>query len=154
MVRGRELGSGDPGVGAVRWEREGFRVTDDPGAVDVDFVVGVLHSTYWGADRPRGVIECSLQNSVVLSLFAGKEQIGLARLVSDRATFAWLADVYVHPDYRGRGLGTWLVGCALEHPAAQVGMNLLSTRDAHGLYEKFGFHRWEGMVRLKGREGT
>jgi len=70
-------------------------------------------------------------------------------MVSDRATFAWLCDVFVLPEYRGQGLGSWLVGLTVHHPAAVDGLQLLATRDAHGLYEKHGFERRECMMRRR-----
>ncbi len=131
----------------MKWTKGDFWITDDTTALNVDFVATALNTTYWAQDRPRDVIEKSLQNSVVFSLFEDDRQIGFTRTVTDNATFAWICDVYVHPDYRGRGLGKWLMACVLEHPSAQVRINLLATRDAHGLYEQFDFERKECMIR-------
>ena len=131
----------------MKWQKDDFWITDDTSVLDVNFVATSLNTTYWAQDRPRDVIEKSLQNSVVFSLFENDKQIGFTRTVTDDATFAWICDVYVHPDYRGRGLGKWLMACVLEHPSAQVGINLLATRDAHGLYEQFDFGRRECMMR-------
>jgi GNAT superfamily N-acetyltransferase len=130
----------------MKWENDVFWVTDDPGVVDIDFVTISLNTTYWAQGRPRAVIEKSLRNSVVLSLFKDKTQIGLTRIVGDAATFAWICDVYVAPRYRKQGLGKWLVQCALEHPICDVRLRLLATKDAHGLYQKFGFTPKECMV--------
>ena len=74
-------------------------------------------------------------------------QIGFARLVTDSATFAWLCDVIVDPGHRGKGLGKWLVECATSHPDIATTTKLLRTRDAHGLYEKYGFAKIECMMR-------
>lgn len=81
-----------------------------------------------------------MRNSLCFGLFRGRKQIGFARVISDRSTFAYLADVFVLPGHRGRGLGKWLMECIMSHPELK-GLRrwLLVTRDAHGLYEKFGF---------------
>ena len=133
----------------MEFQRDSFRITDDKAAADVDFIVAALQSTYWAADRPRAVIEQSLEHSVLLSLLDGEEQVGFVRVVTDYVTFAWICDVYVDPTVRGQGLGVWLMECLQAHPAAQVGLQLLFTRDAHGLYEKFGFQRREAMYKRR-----
>jgi GNAT superfamily N-acetyltransferase len=132
-----------------KWRTGDFWITDEVAAVDVDFFATALNSTYWAEGRPRDVIEKSLKTSLVFSLFENERQIGFTRVVSDQATFAWICDVYVHPDYRGRGLGKWLMECTLEHPSTKVRINLLATRDAHGLYEQFGFKPKECMIRRR-----
>ena len=80
----------------------------------------------------------SIENSILLSLFEDNIQIGFARIVGDGATFAWLCDVFVSENYRGKCLGKFLMKCAMEHPSTNVRTNLLGTKDAHGLYEKYG----------------
>lgn len=131
----------------MKWEKGKFWITDDSALVDVDFYEKALRTTYWAAERPRRTIELAINTSIVLSVFEDKTAVGFARVVSDRATFAWICDVYIDPDYRGRGLGKWLMECTLEHPSTHVRLNLLATRDAHELYEKFDFERYECMVR-------
>lgn len=129
----------------VKWEEGEFWIVDETKAVDMDFVAAALPTAYWAEGRPRQIIEKSIHHSVVLSLFHQKRQIGLTRIVSDLSTFAWICDVYVHPDYRGKGLGKWLIRCTLKHPSTRVKVVILATRDAHGLYEKFNFVRSECM---------
>lgn len=131
----------------MEWHRETFRISDDQGEADLDFIVDGLHDTYWARSRPREIILQSLEHSVLLSLFHRDRQIGLARLVTDWVTFAWLCDVYLDPTYRGQGLGKWLIECAMAHPAGQTQLKLLATRDAHGLYEQYGFKRRQAMFR-------
>jgi GNAT superfamily N-acetyltransferase len=124
----------------MEWHREEFTISDDRERLNVLWIVASLHTTYWADHRPEEVIRSSLQKSLCFGLYRGDEQIGLARVVTDENTVAWLADVYVDPAYRGRGLGTWLVGTVLDHPAvAPARLKLLGTLDAHGLYRKFGF---------------
>ena len=130
----------------MKWKRDNFLITDDKESVDIEFVVTALQSSYWAQNRPREVIEKSIRTSAFLSLFDGRRQIGFNRMVSDEATFCWLCDLYIDPEYRGRGLGKWLFKCTLEHPSTRVHIVLLATRDAHELYERYGFYRKECMV--------
>jgi GNAT superfamily N-acetyltransferase len=115
-------------------------MTDDPNAVDIDVVHGFLATSYWAPGIPREIVARGIANSLTFSVFLGTRQVGFARAVTDRATFAYLADVFVVDDQRGLGLGSWLVETVLAHPELQ-GMRrwLLITRDAHALYRKFGF---------------
>lgn len=85
-------------------------------------------------------VQRSLENSLCFALLDGERQVGFARVISDYATIAYLGDVFVLPEYRRRGLGKWLIECVVGHPSLQ-GLRrwMLGTRDAHGLYEQFGF---------------
>jgi GNAT superfamily N-acetyltransferase len=118
-----------------------YFVSTDPRLLDVSLIHKFLsEQSYWAPGIPRDVVGRSLENSLCFGLFCDSEQIGFARLVTDRATFAWLADVFVIEAHRGQGLGRWLVGSLLEHPDLQgLRRILLGTRDAHGLYQRFGF---------------
>jgi GNAT superfamily N-acetyltransferase len=122
------------------WRRENYRVSTDPAELDVTAIHAFLSHTYWSEDIPRAVVERALQHSLCFGLFDGHAQVGLARVITDYATFAYLCDVYVRPSHQGRGLGTWLIECVMAHPELQGLRRLhLVTRDAHGLYAKFGF---------------
>ncbi|MBI5518665.1 MAG: GNAT family N-acetyltransferase [Desulfovibrio sp.] len=128
----------------MEWTRGEYRVTDDPAAPDRDAVYAFLSGSYWarGIDRER--FSRSLDNSLCFTLQCvnrGERTLaGFCRAVTDRATFAYLADVFVLPEHRGRGLGAWLVACVREHPDLQgLRRFLLATADAHGLYARFGF---------------
>lgn len=122
------------------WERPPYRISDDPLVVDVAVVHGFLASSYWAQGIPRETVVRGIAHSLPFSLFLADRQVGFARVVTDRATFAYLADVFVEEDQRGRGLAAWLVATILAHPELP-GLRrwLLVTRDAHGLYRKFGF---------------
>lgn len=122
------------------WERAPYRISDDSAVVDLAVVHGFLATSYWARGISRETIARAIAQSVSLSLFLGDRQVGFARVVTDRATFAYLADVFVVEDQRGRGLGAWLVESVLAHPELQ-GLRrwLLATRDAHALYRRFGF---------------
>jgi GNAT superfamily N-acetyltransferase len=115
-------------------------VTTDPAKIDGELVYGFLSQSYWARGLPRDVFERALANSLCFSLFDGGAQVGFARVATDRATFAYLADVFVLPTHRGRGLGKLLMETIIAHPDLQ-GLRrwVLVTRDAHGLYARYGF---------------
>jgi len=121
--------------------REGFLISTDPARLDLATIHDFLSNrSYWAAGRAPEVVRRAVEHSLCFGLYEGDRQAGFARVVTDRATFAWLCDVFVLEAYRGRGLGKWLVGCVLAHPALQgLRRVLLGTRDAHGLYEQHGF---------------
>jgi GNAT superfamily N-acetyltransferase len=131
----------------MEWTRGSFTVSDDFQKVDLDTVCVLLADTYWAATRPRHAIEESIKNSIVFGMYTDEKMIGFARVTTDRAVFGWVSDVIIDPAYRGQGLGTWLMECILDHPIINKLSRLgLATKDAHGLYEKFGFDRRETMI--------
>ena len=120
-----------------------YEIDDDPGRIDLDVVHGFLTTSYWAEGVPRDVVARSVANSLVLGLYqAGGQgaQVGLTRVVTDRATFAWVADVFVLPGHRGRGLAHWMIETLLAHPD-MAGMRrfILATSDAHQVYADCGF---------------
>lgn len=120
--------------------RGDYLLSTDPRRLDVDAVYHFLRTAYWGRNKSRETVEISLRHSLCFGLYHGEAQIGLTRVVSDYATFAYLADVYVLEAHRGRGLGQWMIGCVVNHPPLQgVRQWLLFTADAHGLYARHGF---------------
>lgn len=122
------------------WIQGDYEVTTDPSRIDVPAVHAFLTDSYWAKGIALAAVERSIQNSICFGIYRGKEQAGFARVITDRATFAYLADVFVLPAFRGRGLSKWLMQCIMAHPDLQ-GLRRWSlvTRDAHGLYEQFGF---------------
>jgi GNAT superfamily N-acetyltransferase len=122
------------------WSQGDFEISTDPARVDVDMVHEFLTNSYWAKGIPVATVRLSIENSICFALYHGQQQVGFARVISDLATFAYLADVFIVPDYRGRGLSRWLMECIVGHPDLQ-GLRrwMLATRDAHGLYAKFGF---------------
>jgi GNAT superfamily N-acetyltransferase len=106
----------------------------------VDAVHAFLIRSDWARGVTRDVVERSLRHSLCFGLFFQGRQIGFGRVITDRATYGYLADVYVLEEFRGRGLGRWLVECMVNHPELQRCRKLaLATRDAHALYARFGF---------------
>ncbi len=136
----------------MEWTQGEFVITTDPARVDVDAVHAVLKDAYWCEGIPREVVERAVLGSLPFSLWHGSRQVGFARVVSDRATFAWVADVFVLESYRGRGLSVWLMRVVTAHPELQ-GLRrwILATRDAHRLYEKVGFAPLQGPERFMER---
>jgi GNAT superfamily N-acetyltransferase len=123
---------------------EGFVISTDPVKLDVDAVHEYLSRSYWATGIAKEVVRKSVEGSLCFGLYEASRQIGLARVITDSATFAYLCDVYVLEDYRGRGLGKWLMSAVRSHPDLQgLRLFVLLTRDAHGLYEQFGFSRLE-----------
>lgn len=135
--------------------RDQFTISTDPSRLDVVAIADMLSRAYWAQGRPREQLERALAGSLVFGLYDGSRQIGLARVISDFAIFAYLCDVIIHEDYRGHGLGKWLLECIHGYPDLQ-GLRrwTLVTRDAHGLYDQFGWtplhapERW--MERFRG----
>ncbi|MFJ9817170.1 GNAT family N-acetyltransferase [Streptomyces sp. NPDC101151] len=122
---------------------DGYEFSADTARVDIDRVHGWLSTdAYWAIDRPRDKHERAMASSINFGVYAtaSGEQVAYARVVTDRALFAWLADVYVDPAVRGKGVGTAFVGRIQDH-LRPFGLRriLLATEDAHGVYEKLGF---------------
>ena len=123
------------------WTRGAFVISTDRSRVDVEAVHRFLSTdAYWSPGIPLAVVRRAIENSLPFGLYRGREQVGFARVTTDYATFAYLADVYVLDTVRGQGLGKWLVETLMAHPELQ-GLRrwMLATRDAHGLYAQHGF---------------
>ena len=117
-----------------------LEISTDPSRLDIDLVHGFLTTSYWAAGRPRAVVERSIANSICFGAYTSGRQVAFGRAVTDRAVYAYFADIFVVPEFRGCGIGKRMVAAMLEHPdvAAVHGIQL-RTRDAHGLYAQFGF---------------
>ena len=140
---------------SLETHREQFTISTDPSRLDVNAITDMLSRAYWAEGRSSEMISRYLQHSLTFGLYDGSRQIGLARVVSDYTTFAWLCDVFIHEDYRGQGLGKWLIETVHSHPDLQ-GLRrwMLATRDAHDLYRQYGWvpldppERW--MMKFNG----
>jgi GNAT superfamily N-acetyltransferase len=118
----------------------GYEISTDRNRLDITLIHEFLTSSYWAQGIPRSVVEKSIQNSLCFGAFLGARQVGFARVVSDFASIAYIADVFVVPEHRGRGIAKLLMRSILEHPELQgLRRILLATRDAHALYAQFGF---------------
>jgi GNAT superfamily N-acetyltransferase len=124
----------------VEYKRNDMMISTNRALIQMDRVCEFLAQSYWANQRERTTIIKSIEHSLCFSLFHGQTQIGFARVVTDGATFAYLCDVFIDEAYRGRELGKWLVECVLQHPdLLNIRRFLLVTKDAHGLYQPFGF---------------
>ena len=115
-------------------------IDSDPGRLDLDVIHGFLSTCYWARGIPRGIVARSIEHSLCFGAYRESSQIGFARVVTDYATFAYLADVFVIENARGRGVSKLLMDAIVAHPRLQ-GLRrwMLATRDAHGLYARYGF---------------
>lgn len=117
-----------------------YSISTDRERLDLTTIHGFLTTSYWAPGIPRALVERALANSLCFGLYHGPEQVGFARVVTDQATFGYLADVFVLPEHRGQGLSKWLLEVVFGHPDLQgLRRFMLATRDAHGLYRQFGF---------------
>jgi len=122
------------------WVRDDFAISTDRQRLDLDVVHDYLASSYWAAGMPRAVLERGIENSLAFGIYRRDEQVGFARVITDLATYAYLSDLFVLEEYRGQGLSKWLMECILAHPGLQgLRRFALFTRDAQGLYERYGF---------------
>jgi GNAT superfamily N-acetyltransferase len=133
----------------MQWTRGEYLLDDDATALDIQVIHGLLAGSYWAEDRPRATIERSIAHSLCFGLYARGAQVGFARFVTDRAVFSWLMDFIIAEDHRGKGIGKWMLQCMLEHPVVRDTAVGLSTRDAHGLYRRYGFEIKESMRRAQ-----
>jgi len=131
-------------------ENEHYFVSSEAARLDLEFICAALAGSYWAQNRPRSVIETSIRRSICFGIYEKEtdRQVGFARVVTDGATVSWLGDVIVDEAHRRKGLGKLLMSCVVAHPDVSATTCLLATRDAHGLYEKYGFARAEFMKRL------
>ena len=125
----------------MNWTDGEYRVSDDKASLSIERIQEFLAKSYWANERSKDTIELTIKNSLCFGVYYHGQQIGFARAVTDMATMYYLADVYIDEAYRGRGLGKRLVQCIVESESLRNLAGILGTRDAHGLYEKYGFAR-------------
>jgi GNAT superfamily N-acetyltransferase len=124
----------------MEFHRNHFCISTDHAKLNPPTIHGFLKQSYWAENIPASIVEKAIKNSLCFGLYKGEEQIGFARVITDYATFAYLADVFIRDSYRGQGLSKWLMECIMQYPELQ-GLRrwLLATKDAHGLYTQYGF---------------
>lgn len=120
---------------------KGYKISDDKVLISVDKVCELLSKSYWANQRSKEKIEKSIKNSICFGVYDNDNMIGFARVVTDGATMYWLCDVIIEEKYRGAGLGEKLIECITEMEELKGLFGILATRDAHGLYEKYGFKK-------------
>jgi GNAT superfamily N-acetyltransferase len=120
--------------------RHEFLLSNKKSKLNVDTIHAFLRRSHWAANRKRETVIKSIEHSLCYGIYHNQHQIAFARIVTDYCTYAYLCDVYVDEDYRGRGLSKWMMSCIMENPdLSELRRFTLATKDAHGLYEKFGF---------------
>ena len=125
----------------MEWRKDEYLISTDPALLNLDMIHVYLNErSYWATGRSRETIQRSIQHSIPFGIYKEKQQIGFARVITDYATFAWIADVFVLEEFRGRGLSKWLMEVMINHPELQGFRRwVLATKDAHELYRKYGF---------------
>src|SRR4051794_28326223 len=124
----------------MEWHQGEYTITTAKSRIDINAVHHYLTNSYWAAGIPRETVERSINGSLCFSMLQGDQQVGFARVITDEATFAYLADVFVLEGHRGKGLSKWLMQTIISYPSLQgLRRFMLATRDAHGLYAQYGF---------------
>jgi GNAT superfamily N-acetyltransferase len=134
----------------TQWFLDHYEISTDPQRLDVEVIHHFLsEESYWSPGIPRHTVERAIKNSLCFGVYAGAEQVGFARVVTDKTTFGYLADVFIVSTHRGKGLSKWLMQCILGHEELQgLRRFLLFTSDAHGLYRQVGFKEVESPSRV------
>jgi GNAT superfamily N-acetyltransferase len=132
-----------------------LEISTDPERIDVELVQAYLSTSYWAEGRSRAIVERSIRHSLCFGAYEAARQVGFGRVITDYAVFAYVADVFVLPEFQGRGIGKAIIRSMMAHSQLQgLQLMLLRTRDAHGLYKQFGFEPLprpdEMMVRRSG----
>ncbi len=132
-----------------------YFITTDKSNINIPFVHQYLsNESYWSKNIPLALVKISIENSVCFSVFYKDEQIGFARVITDKATFGYLADVFILQPHRGKGLSKWLMQTILDNEELQGFRGwMLGTKDAHGLYEQFGFKLTNDTTRIMRKQG-
>jgi GNAT superfamily N-acetyltransferase len=125
----------------MNWQKGEFTISTNKDKMNIAYIHHYLSSqSYWATNIPYDIVQKSVEGSLCFGVFSGEPQVGFARMVTDCATFGYLADVFIDEAFRGKGLSKWLMEVIMAHPELQgLRRILLATRDAHGLYQQFGF---------------
>jgi GNAT superfamily N-acetyltransferase len=122
------------------WQQEQYSISTDKARFDIKVIHGYLSRSYWAEGIPVEIVSRSIEHSLCFGVYCGDDQVGFARVITDYATFGYLADVFIIEEHQGHGLGKWLMEVITSHPQLQGFRKwMLATRDAHALYRKFGF---------------
>jgi GNAT superfamily N-acetyltransferase len=132
------------------WQKEAFTISTDKTTLSLAYIHDYLSNhSYWAAGVPFDTVKRSIEGSLCFGVYSGEQQVGFARVITDKATFAYLADVFIDEAFRGRGLSKWLMEVILGHPELQgLRRFMLATRDAHELYRQYGFTGIDDPSRL------
>ena len=128
--------------------KDKFYISTEKEKMDIDLIHSFLTRSYWAEGISKEIVRRSIEGALCFGVFENEKQIGFARMITDRATFAYLADVFIIEEYRGLGLSKWLMEVIMSHPDLQgLRRIMLATRDAHELYKKFGFTQLNNVDR-------
>ena len=128
--------------------KDKFYISTEKEKMDIDLIHSFLTRSYWAEGISKEIVRRSIEGALCFGVFENEKQIGFARMITDRATFAYLADVFIIDEYRGLGLSKWLMEVIMSHPDLQgLRRLMLATRDAHELYKKFGFTQLNNVDR-------
>lgn len=136
----------------MEWVQGAYKISNNKVLLCLEEICELLAQSYWANKRPRAVIERAIENSLCYGVYNEDKQVGFARVITDYATNFYICDVIIDEKHRGRGLGKKLIQCIVETEELQGIFGMLLTKDAHGLYEKYGFVKGEGMFRVKMRK--
>ena len=128
------------------WEKENFKISSEKKQVNIDTLLDMLSRSYWAKDRTREDVEKSVANSLCFSLLKDQEQIGFARILTDAMAYAIILDMIIREDFRGQGLGKWLMQCICDHPEVASLRQVLWTVDADNFYRKGGFEEMSKLT--------
>ncbi len=132
--------------------KDNYSISSVKEKLDILFIHQFLTQSYWAENIPMEIVQKSIDGAMCFGVYEGERQIGFARVITDKATFGYLADVFIDENYRGRGLSKWLMQTIMDHPELQGFRSWqLATRDAHGLYAQFGFKQLENPERIMRR---
>ena len=153
--RGRQLAYFCVKTTGMHWDKGEFRISTDKTRMDIPYIHHYLSKeSYWAAGIPEDLVLKSIEGSLSFGVYTGEQQVGFARVITDKATFGYLADVFIDEAWRGKGLSKWLMEVIMAHPDLQyLRRIILATADAHGLYRQFGFdalpipERWMQFTR-------
>jgi GNAT superfamily N-acetyltransferase len=134
----------------MEWKFGDYIISTDKSLLSIQKVSEFLHKSYWASERPVETIERSINNSLCYGIYLNNDQVGFARVVSDYATVYWVCDVYMDENHRGKGIGKELIKCIVGTDELKGIRGILATKDAHGLYQKYGFEKAaEGRFMLR-----
>ena len=129
----------------MNWQKNNFSISSEKKRVDIDALHAMLRQSYWAGDRTREEVEQTVSKSICFSLYKDEDQIGFARVLTDEVAYAIILDMIIREDFRGQGLGTWLMECMLEHPEISRLRQVLWTSDADDFYRKLGFQEMSAL---------
>jgi GNAT superfamily N-acetyltransferase len=134
----------------MHWHKDEFTISTDKTKLSIEYIHDYLsHQSYWAKSIPFDTVQRSIEGSLCFGVFTGNKQIGFARVITDTATFGYLADVFIDEAWRGRGLSKWLMEVIMAHPHLQdLRRIMLATRDAHELYRQYGFTGLDDPAKL------